>query len=270
MAYATPMGGLPTQSDKLTGKAVFTEAYALLPAGTMRDIVTSYLPHWTGMRMWMIARPMTGFAETFSQYIVELAPGGGSDRPEENSQAQAVLFVTSGDMTLQDATGTHALRPGSYAYLPAGQGWRLHNTGDIPATFHWIRKRYQPVEGIPAPEGFVTHDTDGTIIEMPGTGGKWSTTRFVDPADLRHDFHVNIVNFQPGGVIPFEETHVMEHGLFVLEGTADYLLNTDWVKVGPGDFMWLRAFCPQACRATGDGPFRYLLYKDVNRHAALF
>jgi (S)-ureidoglycine aminohydrolase len=81
--------------------------------------------------------------------------------------------------------------------------------------------------------------------------------------------HVNIVTFRPGGRIPFAETHVMEHGLYVLEGTARYLLNTDWVEVGPGDFMWLRAFCPQACVATGTGNFRYLLYKDVNRHPPL-
>jgi len=33
--------------------------------------------------------------------------------------------------------------------------------------------------------------------------------------------------------------------------------------------MWLRAFCPQACYAGGPEPFRYLLYKDVNRHAKL-
>ena len=33
--------------------------------------------------------------------------------------------------------------------------------------------------------------------------------------------------------------------------------------------MWLRAFCPQACYAGGPGRFRYLLYKDVNRHAKL-
>jgi (S)-ureidoglycine aminohydrolase len=41
------------------------------------------------------------------------------------------------------------------------------------------------------------------------------------------------------------------------------------VEVEAGDFMWLRAFCPQACYAGGPGRFRYLLYKDVNRHAAL-
>ncbi len=80
---------------------------------------------------------------------------------------------------------------------------------------------------------------------------------------------VNIVNFEPGGVIPFAETHVMEHGLYVLEGKAVYRLNQDWVEVEAGDFMWLRAFCPQACYAGGPGNFRYLLYKDVNRHARL-
>jgi (S)-ureidoglycine aminohydrolase len=81
--------------------------------------------------------------------------------------------------------------------------------------------------------------------------------------------HVNVVTFRPGGRIPFAETHVMEHGLYVLQGTARYLVNTDWHEVGPGDFLWLRAFCPQACIATGDRPFRYLLYKDVNRHPGL-
>ena len=45
-----------------------------------------------------------------------------------------------------------------------------------------------------------------------------------------------------------------------------YRLNRDWVEVEAGDFMWLRAFCPQGCHASGSEPFRYLLYKDVNRH----
>lgn len=269
MSYATPPGGLPSQSDALTGTAVFTEAYAFLPAGVMRDIVTSFLPGWSDTRAWIIARPLSGFAETFSQYIVEIAPGGGSDAPENNPEAEAVLFVVGGTLELRNAHGTHTLTEGGYAYLPAGQGWTLHNRGDATATFHWIRKRYEAVEGIAGPEAFVTSDKDIAPTPMPDTNGVWATTRFVDQTDLRHDMHVTVVTFQPGGLIPFEETHVMEHGLYVLEGTAEYLLNRDWVSVGPGDFMWLRAFCPQACRATGNRPFRYLLYKDVNRHAKL-
>ncbi|MGN6754470.1 MAG: bifunctional allantoicase/(S)-ureidoglycine aminohydrolase [Intrasporangium sp.] len=267
--YYAPRGGHPDQSQLTTDRAVFTEAYAVLPRGTMRDIVTSYLPFWDETRLWVIARPLSGFAETFSQYIVEVSPGGGSERPELDPEAEGVLFVVEGEVVLTIGDERHEMGPGGYAYLPPGCRWTLRNDGDEAARFHWIRKAYERVDGIEAPEAFVTNETQVPAAEMPGTEGRWATQRFVDPTDVRHDMHVTIVNFQPGGVIPFPETHVMEHGLYVLEGKAVYLLNQDWVEVQEGDFMWLRAFCPQACYAGGPGRFRYLLYKDVNRHAKL-
>ena len=33
---------------------------------------------------------------------------------------------------------------------------------------------------------------------MPDTRDTWGTTRFVEPTDLRHDMHVNIVTLEPG------------------------------------------------------------------------
>ncbi|QUJ76525.1 (S)-ureidoglycine aminohydrolase [Sulfitobacter albidus] len=269
MKYAFPPGGLPDQSGDPASAAVFTEAYAVLPASTQRDIVTSFLPGWQGMRMWVLARPLSGFAETFSQYAVELQPGGGSLTPEPDRDAQGVIFVTHGALRLTLGAERILMNPGSYAYLPAGAIWTLFNEFDDVAGFHWIRKRWRPAEGLTPPQAFVTHDDDVAPVGMPNTNGVWATQRFADPLDLNHDMHVNIVTFQPGGRIPFAETHVMEHGLYVLQGTARYLLNRDWIDVGPGDFMWLRAFCPQACVATGTEPFRYLLYKDVNRHMPL-
>ena len=267
--YYAPTGGLPPQTQLLTDRAMFTEAYAVVPKGTMTDIVTSNLPFWDKTRAWVLARPLSGFAETFSQYIMEVAPGGGSTNPETDPAAQGVIFVVDGNCTLTISGETYALKPGSYAYLPPGCDWTLQNNTDKTTTFHWIRKAYQAVDGIDSPVAFVSDEGTATTVAMPDTDGAWKTTRFVDPADMRHDMHVNIVTFQPGGVIPFAETHVMEHGLYVLEGKAVYRLNQDWVEVEAGDFMWLRAFCPQACYAGGPGPFRYLLYKDVNRHMPL-
>lgn len=267
--YNPPSGGLPGQTALMTGRAVFTEAYAVIPHGVMSDIVASLLPNWERTRAWILARPLSGFAETFAQSLMEVAPGGGSEQPEPDGQAEGVLFVVEGGASLGLDGGRHALRPGSYAYLAPGAGWSLRNDGAGPLRFHWIRKAYEPAAGLEAPGSFVTHDSAVEPVSMPGTDGAWATTRFVSPDDLRHDMHVNIVALRPGASIPFEETHVMEHGLFVLEGKAVYRLNRDWVEVEAGDFMWLRAFCPQACYAGGPGPFRYLLYKDVNRHPAL-
>ena len=267
--YYTPPGGLPPQTALMTGRAIFTEAYAVIPKGCFSDIVTSYLPGWIDTKLWLIARPMTGFSETFSQYVMEVGPDGGSDTPDPEPGAQSVLFVTAGEMWLSLDGQEYELAAGGYAYIPPGTDWAVRNGADHPLRFHWVRKLYEPAPSLPAPEAFVTNEREIAPTAMPDTGGRWATTRFADPTDLRHDMHVNIVTFQPGGLIPFEETHVMEHGLYVLEGKAVYKLNTDWVEVEAGDFMWLRAYCPQACYAAGPGPFRYLLYKDVNRHARL-
>jgi (S)-ureidoglycine aminohydrolase len=267
--YVAPHGGHPSQRELLTGRAVFTEAYVVIPHGVMRDIVTSALPFWTDARAWILSRPLSGFAESFAQYIMEVAPGGGSDRPEPNAGAQGVLFLMEGELTVTVGGQTHRMHSGGWAYLPPASSWTVRNHGDKPARFHWIRKVYERVDGLDVPEPLFRNDQDVVPLSMPGTAGRWATTRFVDPDDLRYDMHVNIVTFEPGGVIPFAETHVMEHGLYVLEGKAVYRLNQDWVEVEAGDYMWLRAFCPQACYAGGPGRFRYLLYKDVNRHVKL-
>jgi (S)-ureidoglycine aminohydrolase len=267
--YYAPTGGLPPQTQLLTDRAVFTEAYAIIPKGVMSDIVTSPLPHWDKTRAWVIARPLSGFAETFSQYIMEVLPGGGSDRPEPDAGAEGTLFVAEGQLTITLDGQNHSHKPGGFAFIPPSSNGQVRNEGGGPARYHWVRKAYEHVDGIDVPEAFFADEADIEPSPMPDTNGAWATTRFVDPNDVRHDMHLTIVTLKPGGVIPFAETHVMEHGLYVLEGKAVYHLNQQWVEVEAGDFMWLRAFCPQACYAGGPGNFRYLLYKDVNRHAKL-
>ena len=89
--YASPAAGLPPQTALHTGRAVFTEAYAVLPKGVLQDIVTSFLPGWENTRLWVLARPLSGFAETFSQYIMEVGPQGGSNNPESDPEAEGVI-----------------------------------------------------------------------------------------------------------------------------------------------------------------------------------
>lgn len=267
--YYAPHGGLDGQKSLLTGRSVFTEAYAFIPRGVMSDIVTSQLPFWENTRLWVLSRPMSGFSETFSHYIMEVSPQGGSERPESDPTAQSALFVLEGNLELTVENTQYQLVPGSFVYIPAGTQWQIKNSQNEPARFNWIRKIWQPVEGLEKPPFMIVNEQDIVPTAMPDTGGRWATTRFIDVDDMRHDMHITVVTFQPGGIIPFMETHVMEHGLYVLQGKGVYKLNEDWIEVEAGDYMWLRAFCPQACYAGGSEPFRYLLYKDMNRHANL-
>ncbi|GAA4389282.1 bifunctional allantoicase/(S)-ureidoglycine aminohydrolase [Tsukamurella soli] len=266
--YYAPHGGLPTQTDMLTDRAIVTEAYTVIPRGVLRDIVTSVFPGWTGTRAWILNRPVPGGATTFAQSIVEVAPGGGAERPEPQPEVEGFVFVLEGELTVTVEGGAHTLAPGGFVYAPAGASWSVTNTGAEPVRFQWIRKRYEPLDGHP-PRVVVGDERDIEPSPMPDTAGRWRTTRLLDPEDLAFDMHVNVVTFEPGAIIPFAETHVMEHGLYMLEGQAVYHLNGDWVEVQAGDYLSLRAFCPQACYAGGPSDFRYLLYKDVNRQITL-
>ncbi|PII84101.1 (S)-ureidoglycine aminohydrolase [Leucobacter sp. OLJS4] len=267
-SYRVPDTTLPSQRALLTDRAIVTEAYTVIPRGVLRDIVTSVLPEWTGTRSWVINRPVAGGATTFAQYLVEVAPGGGSEHPEPEPEVQSFVFVMAGRLTVRLGDETHVLEPGGFAYLPPGADWSVGNAGEELAWFSWIRKHHEPLAGH-EPRARFGNERDIEPDAMPDTDGTWRTTRMLPTDDLAYDMHCNVVTFEPGASIPFAETHIMEHGLLMLEGKAVYHLNGDWVEVEAGDYLSLRAFCPQACYAGGPGQFRYLLYKDVNRQVRL-
>ncbi len=266
--YYAPEATLPPQTELLTGRAVVTEAYTVIPRGVLRDIVVSEVPGWRNTRTWVLNRPVAGGATTFAQYLVELAKDGGSDDPEPEAGVESFLFMLEGTLDLELEGEAHVLSPGGFAFLPPGSSWKLVNKHDELVKFQWIRKAYEPLAGH-TPKAVVGNEQDIAPGSMPGTDNKWRTTRMLPTDDMAYDMHINVVTFEPGASIPFAETHVMEHGLYVIEGKAVYRLNQDWVEVQEGDYMSLRAFCPQACYAGGPSNFRYLLYKDVNRQIKL-
>ena len=68
---------------------------------------------------------MPVFAETFPQYLMEAGPGGGSELPEPDASAEAVLFLLEGELALHLPGKDEILEPGGYAYIPSGSEWRV-------------------------------------------------------------------------------------------------------------------------------------------------
>ena len=89
-----------------------------------------------------------------------------------------------------------------------------------------------------------------------------TTTRAPALLTLAEDY---VLTVEPGVYFPYVETHIMEHGLYMLEGQGLYLLANDWHEVQQDDFIWMGPYCPQHFYCTGWSPAAYLLYKDVNR-----
>ena len=98
-----------------------------------------------------------------------------------------------GELTLALAGERHVLGPGGYADLPPATDLRVRNESESHVRFHWIRKAYEPSKGLDAPEPLFLNERDIAPTPMPDTDGRWATTHFVEPADMRHDMHVTIV-----------------------------------------------------------------------------
>lgn len=259
----------PPQSATVANRAILTPEFAVIPPEAMAPEVLSVLPEWERTSCWILVSPAIGHGTTFAQYLIDVEPGGGSDDPEPEAGVESFLFVLAGDAELTLNGAAHALRPGSFAFAPAGADWSLRVPAGARSAARcvWIRKAYEPYNGS-APAPIVAHERDVVPAPGPGTDRK-STARLLPPEDVAYDFHVNIVRFESGSIIATPEAHVMQHGLYMLSGKGVYLINERWHEVGPGHFIWMKAFCPQAFYAAGDEPISYLLYKDMNRQVRL-
>ena len=69
--------------------------------------------------------------------------------------------------------------------------------------------------------------------------------------------------------IPVEghiETHVQEHGAYILSGQGVYNLDNNWIPVKKGDYIFMGAYSLQAGYGVGRGEaFSYIYSKDCNR-----
>jgi (S)-ureidoglycine aminohydrolase len=240
-------------------RAVVTPRYALM---TPPGLVRAPLPGWPGAACVVAISPAIG--ARFAQILVTLPPGAQGQG--QRSREELFLFVRSGAAGVSVAGDRASLRAGGYAYIPPGATYLVQSEGDRdPAELLVFQKPYLPIAGIPVAEPIFGHEQD--LLGAPFLGDEAALLKTLLPETMAFDLAVNIFTFMPGATLPMVETHVMEHGLLMLNGTGIYRLGDDWHPVQAGDMIWMAPFCPQWFVATGKSPARYIYYKDVNRDA---
>ncbi len=188
----------------------------------------------------------------FTAYTAEFNANGGM----ETGAAQMFLYVLEGFVTVDHTT----LSPGQYVYLPPSAGTPIVTHGRARAFV--IEKPHTPPGAVPA-----TFTGDEEAIDpSPLDGEPDIEVRRLLPDDTAFDFAVNTMLYPPGASLPMVESHVMEHGLLMLEGGGIYRLGERWYPTNAGDFIWMAPYCPQWFGAIGRKPAKYLIYKDWNRH----
>jgi (S)-ureidoglycine aminohydrolase len=105
------------------------------------------------------------------------------------------------------------------------------------------------------------------ITGVPTPTAAGATHPLADPLWRYAPRHVNIVTLQPGYVIPFTETHVMEHGS-MRQPRAVYWLNQDRVEVEAGDYAGKARSLPTSLQVALRDHSATVL-QHVNRHMLL-
>jgi (S)-ureidoglycine aminohydrolase len=221
--------------------------------------VRAPLPHWDDAEVVVLISPALGAAPRgprFCQYLVY-----ATDRTRSTAAPAGVerlIYVLDGRISLEGQT----LSTDGFAWLPPGSE---HAVGCPDAALLLVfEKPYVAIDGHAVSEPVV-----GTLAAAPREpflGDSAAMLATLLPVDPAFDMAVNVFTFEPGATLPFVETHVMEHGLYVRSGTGVYRLGENWYPVGQGDTIWMAAYCPQWFVATGKQPARYIYYKDIHRH----
>ncbi len=230
------------------------ENYALLTPDTF---VRAPLPGMEKATAIVHASPALGAG--FTQYTAEFEAGGhlGCVRT-----GQRFIYILEGELLLEIGSKSTRLQKDGFAFIPTGLDHRLYAKTEARAAV--IEKPYASLEGIAPPKLLVGKERSVAPVSLLGDAAVH--VRNLLPADPSFDFAVNSMTYDPGATLPMVETHVMEHGLLMLEGAGIYRLDADWHPTTAGDFIWMGPFCPQWFGALGKTPARYLIYKDWNRH----
>ncbi len=243
------------QHELLHGRARLRPRYALFP---LEGYPCSRLPHWPGVEARVLASPAMGAA--FVEYLIEPKKGQqGAARAD--GRVETFLFVIAGAVDITIDGTRHPLGAGGYALVPPTVDLAVSATADSRLLV--LRKAYEPLAGVAAPGPLV-----GDAARVPGEvylGDAGARLQTLIPDELPYDLAMNIFTFETGHSLPVVETHVMEHGLWFLQGKGLYYLDDSWMEVERNDFIWMGPYVPQSFYATGPVASKYIYYKNVNR-----
>lgn len=221
-------------------------------------LVPSSLPGISGAVTNVILSPAMGAGLT--QLLITFEEDGHAEFAA--GEIESCAYVMTGGCVAEIDGHQEPLRPGGYVFAPAGS--RLELARPARGTRVTIfQKIFVELDGAPAPDPVFG---DAAKVEgQPFLGDPDARLKTLLPDTPAYDMAVNLFTYQPGARLPFVETHIMEHGLVMLEGEGVYRLENEWYPVTAGDAIWMAPFCPQWFVAMGRGPASYLYYKDVNR-----
>ncbi len=220
--------------------------------------VPSHFPEWAGATAFVLISPTMGAGLTQMLIHFDLDDGKAVFPGSAHEHA---FYILSGSGAVHLSSGKREFQNGDYFFLPAGEAFSISAAAQTRLCL--FRNLFVPHPELPPPQ--ILSGSSRDVAGNPFLGNPKALLQVLLPDEPHMDFAMNIFTYQSGATLPFVETHIMEHGLLMLEGQGVYRLEDSYYPVAAGDAIWMAPYCPQWFVAMGDSPASYLYCKNVNR-----
>ncbi|MDF7666930.1 (S)-ureidoglycine aminohydrolase [Orbaceae bacterium ESL0727] len=255
MGYINNNLGYP--KDLLSSRAIIKrQNFALIPPD---GLVKNSLPGFENCDITILATPKLG--ASFVDYLVTMHKDGNNQHGFGGEGIEIFVYVIDGDITAKADNESFQLKTGGYLYCPAGVKLYLQNHHSTSRLFLY-KRRYVPLPGYQA-RVIANNISHLPFIQYEDMDNVW--VQDLLPKELGFDMNFHILTFMPGASHGYIETHVQEHGAYLLSGEGIYNLDNEWIPVKKDDYLFMGAYSLQACYAVGKTPLSYIYSKDCHR-----
>ena len=259
MGFRNHNTGFP--EDILASRAVIKKGeYALL---TPDGMVNNVIPGFQNCDTTILSSPKIG--ATFVDYIVDVRPGGGVAEFGGDG-VETFVYVINGEIAAKAGQESAVITAGGYLYCPPSKAMGFENNAKETANLFLYKRRYVLAKGYSEPPVVINNVKNLEAIAYEGMENLKFYNFLPSVEDLSFDMNFHILSFELGASHGYVETHVQEHGAYILSGKGMYNLGNDWMPVQKGDYIFMGAYAQQVAYAVGkDTPFSYIYSKDCNR-----
>lgn len=249
--------------DILTSRAIIKPGkFALIPP---EGLVENVVPGFENCTMTILSSPKLG--ASFVDYLLTLHEGGkNSSGFGGEDDIETFVYVLEGKLKASTGDETFELDEGGYLYCPPSVKMYLENTQTEDTKLFLYKQKHISLEGH---EPWVVSGNSNDIEKVAFDGMENMRMQDLLPTDIAFDMNFHILTFDPAGSHPFIETHVQQHGAYLLSGEGMYNLDNKWVPVKKGDYIYMGPYVQQATYAVGREKLSYLYSKDCNRDIIL-
>jgi (S)-ureidoglycine aminohydrolase len=238
-------------------RTVVNQFYAVI---TPDCIPESRLPNFIATKVYFHVSPEFGNVR-FGQILLKMNAESRT-RIAINDGLEHFFFVVEGSIDIKINEAEHHLSQSGYAYVPADHSFELYGAEENTRII-WVKRPYERIHLAGPSPRIAQKNTQPEIPDdmIPGCTAQY----LLDEDDLAFDMSMKIIYLEPGAYFDNVETHIMEHGLFMLNGKGIYYLAGDMNEVQVDDFIWMAPYCPQYYVSMWGERTAYLIYKNINR-----